>query len=48
MIFGLKDDAVDDAVRQKLGQFYYIYEGMQQVMECEGVLARMPMTFVIQ
>ncbi len=48
LIFKMKDDAVDDAVRAKLGQFYYIYDGMQQVLECEGVQARMPMTFVIQ
>lgn len=47
-LFSLKDDAVDEAVRQKLGLYYDIFNDMQQVLECEGVQARMPMTFIIQ
>ena len=48
MIFSMKDDAVDAAVRQKMGKFYGIFNDMQQVLECEGVQARMPMTIIIQ
>ena len=48
MIFSMKDDAVDAAVRQKMGPFYEMYDGVQQVLESSGVQARMPMTFIIQ
>ena len=48
LLFSLKDDAVDAAVRQRLGQFYYIFDGMRQVLEKDGVQARMPMTFTIE
>ena len=44
----MKDDAVDAAVRQRMGQFYYIFDGVQQVLGQEGVQARMPMTLVIE
>ena len=48
LIFSMKDDAVDAAVRQRMGQFYYMFDGVQQVLGHEGVQARMPMTFTIE
>lgn len=48
LLFNMKDDAVDAAVRQRMGQFYYIFDGMQQMLQYEGVQARMPMTFTIE
>jgi protease-4 len=48
LLFNMKDDAVDAAVRQRMGQFYYIFDGVQQVLDQEGVQARMPMTFTIE
>lgn len=48
LLFSMKDDAVDAAVREKMGYFYELFDGMQQVLEQEGVQARMPMTIVIQ
>ena len=48
MVFNMKDDAVDAALRQKMGTFYQLFNDMQQVLEYEGVQARMPMTFTIQ
>ena len=48
MLFSMKDDAVDAAVRQRMGQFYYLFDGIQQVLNQEGVQARMPMTFTIE
>jgi len=47
-LFSMKDDAVDAAVREKLGPFYNLFTEMQQVLECEGVQARMPMSITIQ
>lgn len=47
-LFSLKDDAVDATVRQKLGIYYPLFNDMQQVLENEGVQARMPMTITIQ
>jgi protease-4 len=48
MIFRIKDDAIDEAVRQKMGYFYPMFNDLQQVLEHEGVQARMPMTIIIQ
>jgi len=48
MIFNLKNDAIDEAVRQKMGYFYPMFNDLQQVLEHEGVQARMPMTIIIQ
>ena len=48
MIFNMKDDAVDAAVRQKMGQFYDMYDGVQRVLESSGVQARMPMILTIE
>ena len=47
-LFSMKDDAVDAAVREKMGPFYNLFNDIQQVLEQEGVQARMPMTIVIQ
>ena len=47
-LFSMKDDAVDAAVRQKMGPFYNLFNEMNQVLECEGVQARMPMSIIIQ
>ena len=46
--FSMKDDAVDAAVRQKMGQFYDMYDGVQQVLNCSGVQARMPMLITVE
>ena len=48
LLFNMKDDAVDAAVRQKLGQFYYLYNGVQEVLDNSGVQARMPMILTIE
>ena len=48
LIFSMKDNAEDAAIRQRMGQFYYIFEGVQHVLESEGIQARMPMTITIQ
>ena len=48
LLFSTKDDAVDAAIRQRMGQFYYMFDGMQQVLNQQGVQARMPMTFTIE
>ena len=48
VLFSMKDDAVDAAVRQKMGLFYNMFNDMQQVIEQEGVQARMPMSIIIQ
>jgi len=48
LLFNMKEDAVDAAVRQKLGQFYYLYNGVQEVLDNSGVQARMPMILTIE
>ena len=48
LIFNMKDDAVDAAVREKMGHFYYMYDGVQQVLGSSGVQARMPMILTIE
>ena len=48
LFFNMKDDAVDAAVRQRMGQFYYMFDGIQQVLDNEGVQARMPMILTIE
>ena len=48
MIFNMKDDEVDAALRQKMGQFYDLYDGVQQVLGNSGVQARMPMIITIE
>ena len=46
--FSMKDDAVDAALRQKMGRYYDLFDGVQRTLDCEGVQARMPMTIIIQ
>ena len=46
MLFS-KEDEVDAALRAKLGRFYFTYEGLDQLMNQEGVQARMPMEIYI-
>ena len=48
MIFNMKDDEVDAALRQKMGQFYDLYDGVQQVLGNSGVQARMPMIITVE
>ena len=48
LLFNMKDDEVDAALRQKMGQFYYLYDGVQQVLYNSGVQARMPMIITIE
>lgn len=45
-----KDDqtVMQKAVREELGDFYYIYRTMRQVSEAEGVQARIPMEIIIE
>lgn len=47
-LFLNNDDDVDAAMRAKLGRFYFMYQGMEQVLEQEGVQARIPMEIYIQ
>ena len=46
MLFS-NEDEVDAALRAKLGRFYFTYEGLDQLMNQEGVQARMPMEIYI-
>ena len=48
MIFNMKDEEVDAVLRQKMGQFYNLYDGVQQVLGNSGVQARMPMIITIE
>ena len=48
LLFNMKEDAVDAAIRERMGQFYYMFDGVQQVLEHQGVQARMPMTLTIE
>lgn len=42
------DDDMDAAIRAKLGKFYFMFDGVDQILSQEGVQARMPMNIVIQ
>ncbi len=42
MLFNIKNDVVEDAIRQELGQMYFLYEGVKSATENEGIQARMP------
>lgn len=46
MLFS-QEDEVDAALRAKLGRLYFTYEGLEQLMNQEGVQARMPMEIFI-
>ena len=37
-----KEDDIDAAVRARMGEFYFTFEGMQQLLSQEGVQARLP------
>lgn len=47
-LFTAKDDEVDMAMKSKLGDLYFMYQGLNQVLSREGVQARMPMEITIQ
>lgn len=42
------DDDMDAAIRAKLGKFYFMFDGVDQILSQEGIQARMPMNIVIQ
>lgn len=42
------DDEIDAAIQSRLGRFYFMYQGVNQVLTQEGVQARMPMEIYIQ
>ena len=43
-----KEEETEMALRAKLGDLYFMYEGMRNVLESSGVQARMPMELYIQ
>jgi protease IV len=45
---GDHDDAVAKTIKSEMGDLYYTYEGIRQVMDSKGVQARMPMEIVIE
>ena len=47
MLFN-KEDEADQMIHAKLGDLYYMYQGMQTVLHATGVQARMPMEIRIQ
>lgn len=47
MVFNLKDNALDEAVRKELGQFHFLYDGVKKATENEGVQAMLPFSFTI-
>ena len=47
-LFTAKDDEVEMAMKSKLGDLYFMYQGLNQVLSREGVQARMPMEITIQ
>lgn len=47
-LFTAKDDEVEMAMKAKLGELYFMYQGLNQVLSREGVQARMPMEITIQ
>lgn len=45
----LDPESQEDAMlKEKLGRFYFMYQGMDQILSREGVQARMPMDILIQ
>lgn len=42
------DDEIEAAIQARLGQFYFMYQGVNQVLSQEGIQARMPMDIYIQ
>lgn len=47
-LFTAKDDEVEMAMKSKLGELYFMYQGLNQILSREGVQARMPMEITIQ
>lgn len=47
-LFTAKDDEVEMAMKSKLGDLYFMYQGLNQILSREGVQARMPMEITIQ
>lgn len=47
-LFAPKEDEVEMMLKAKLGDFYFMYKGLNQVLSQEGVQARMPMEITIQ
>ena len=47
-LFAPKEDEVEMMMKAKLGDLYYMYKGLNQVLSQEGVQARMPMEMTIQ
>lgn len=47
-LFTAKDDEVEMAMKSKLGDLFFMYQGLNQVLSREGVQARMPMEITIQ
>ena len=43
-----KEEETEMMLRNKFGDLYFMYEGIQNVLECSGVQARMPMEIHIQ
>ena len=47
-LFAPKEDEVEMMMKAKLGDLYYMYKGLNQVLSQEGVQARMPMEMTIR
>ena len=47
-LFFSNEDEIDAAMKARLGQFYFMYQGVYQFLSQEGVQARMPMEIFIQ
>jgi protease-4 len=43
-----KEDAVEEALKTKLGDLYYTVKGVQNIINAKGIQARMPMEIVIE
>lgn len=41
------DDEIEAALKAKLGRLYFTYEGIDHILNCEGIQARIPMEITI-
>lgn len=41
------DDEIESALKAKLGRLYFTYEGIDHILNCEGIQARIPMEITI-
>lgn len=48
LVTELQDDGRDNAVRAELGEYYYLYEQLQEIKHFGGMQSRMPYTLEIQ